>query len=359
MGRIESLIFGEVSFTGSEEYLAFRFRFLCLVMLAGALLTGLLILATHSEVNNIAPAHLTSMRWFTGLSLGLWLILRGRKRGFLPVAWLYECLCMLEYISALYYVSDDEFRAVWFLVNIPGVFLLLGQRSGLAVTGLTVLGLSLGNASLPSPYSVNAIATLVSSTLYLGLFFYAYADRSISFFVRMRDANAQLYELAMHDPLTGVLNARAYYVQCEQLRQLSLRQGESCAMLFIDLDHFKRVNDTYGHAAGDTVLRAAAQALQGGLRRSDVLGRVGGEEFSVFLPDTRIGAALAVAEKIRAAIASLHIEIDDEHTLRMTASIGVAVADEAQTDIAALQQLADAAMYEAKANGRNQVACRA
>lgn len=328
MGRgstwVGRLIFGDAAFQGSEEYLEFQFKFLCIVILAGALLTGLLVVGSHSGANPIHEAHVRSMTAFTLGSVLFWLLLRGRKGWFRQVAWAYEVFCLLEYTSALYYVSEDEFRVVWFFTNIPGVYLLLGQRVGFVITVLTALGLLLGNAYLPRPYSPNAIATLLAALAFLGLFFHAYAARSVSYFQRLQASNQKLYYLAMHDQLTGVLNARAYYQSCDQLIRLASRTRAPYSVLFIDLDHFKSVNDTYGHAVGDLVLKTAAECLTHTVRASDLLGRVGGEEFSVFLPNTDASQAVGVAEKIRLALAERAIPAAPGTALQVTASIGVA-----------------------------------
>lgn len=357
MNCLSRLLFGNARFEPREEYQEFQYKFLCIVIVAGAVLTGLLVVASYSAVNTIDASHVRAMSLFTIGSIVFWLLLRGHKARYYKVAWPYEFFCILEYISALYYVSEDEFRVVWFLTNIPGVYLLLGQRAGLLVTALTGIGLAVGNPYLPRPYSPNAVATLLSSVLYLGLFFHVYGNRSISYFLRMRESNRQLYLMAMHDQLTGVLNARAYYQVGDQLIQLANRNQDEYAVLFIDLDHFKSVNDTYGHAAGDVVLKSAAQCMQQTIRASDTLGRVGGEEFSIFLPNTDLQAASKVAENIRSAIESLNIEISPGNFLKITASIGVARNQQGAQTLTDLQKQADTAMYAAKKAGRNRVSC--
>ena len=135
---------------------------------------------------------------------------------------------------------------------------------------------------------------------------------------------------------------------------MAARTGRAYAVMFVDLDHFKSVNDTHGHAAGDAVLKAVAACMQGAIRQSDALGRIGGEEFSIFMPDTDRAGALHLAEALRAAIEALEPSIGERH-LHITASIGVAVCEGAPEDIQRIQQRADQAMYLAKQGGRNRV----
>jgi diguanylate cyclase (GGDEF)-like protein len=354
MRALKWLAFGSVQFSEQEEYLEFRYKFLIVLMLTAAALTGLFILGLVSQMNLIGWAHGRMMITFVTGTLLLWLLLRGSPKRFKQVGWTYEVLSLIESISALVYVPVDELRILWFYTNIPCVFILLGQRAGWAVTGLTIAGFLLINPQLEQPYSPSAVATGVLAMVYFAVSFHAYVDRSMSYFKRMRDYNMRLQDLASHDPLTRVFNAGAYYRACDQQIHASRRVNQSFAVLFIDLDHFKSINDTYGHAVGDDVLRAVAQTLQTAVRRSDIVGRIGGEEFSVFLPNTQVQGAQQLAETLRLAIESIHIEVDGVR-LKITASIGVAVKRFDQETMQAIQQHADQAMYEAKRGGRNRV----
>ena len=352
--NLQTLIYGEVEFSIDQEYLGFRYKFVTLMMVAGALLTGIFVLATLGNIDPIGEKHLRSMIFFTLSSLTCWFMLRGHPERFLIIAWVYELLSLWEDASSLMFVPSDELRILWFYVNVPGTFILLGKWPGWAVTVGTVLGLAFGNPYLDQPYSANAMGTALLGLLYLGVFSHAYVNRTMSYFSRMRDYNVQLQELATHDALTGVLNARAYYADCQQLIQLSQRSNQLFAVLFVDLDHFKNINDTHGHAAGDEVLRVVAQTLQQHVRRSDVLGRIGGEEFSIFLPDTDLEGALKLAENLRQSIESIDVVLADVH-LKITASIGVAIKTYQHQTIKTIQQQADEAMYQAKKEGRNRV----
>lgn len=170
-------------------------------------------------------------------------------------------------------------------------------------------------------------------------------------------ANLRNIAVAEHraavDTLTGLATRRAVQEALPRLVAQASRAGEPVAALMLDLDHFKNVNDTYGHEVGDHVLGAVGTAISGSIRAADLAGRFGGEEFVVFLPGTRLEGAIVAAEKIRAAIARIRIP---DGPPEVTASVGVAVLPDDAADAAALLRIADRALYEAKRAGRNRVA---
>jgi len=169
--------------------------------------------------------------------------------------------------------------------------------------------------------------------------------------------NARLEQLAQTDPLTQLLNRRALTERITAEMERALRYDSTMALLMIDLDHFKRVNDTYGHLVGDDVLRDVAQLLSDTIRTSDIVARYGGEEFLVLLPETDDAGAESFAERIRFAVEQ-HLFASDSlpEPLRLTASVGVAVYPAARIEsVEDLFARADAALYRAKADGRNRV----
>lgn len=169
--------------------------------------------------------------------------------------------------------------------------------------------------------------------------------------------NARLEQLAQTDPLTQLLNRRALSETITAEMERALRYDASLALLMIDLDHFKRVNDTYGHLIGDDVLRDIAQLLRSNVRERDVVARYGGEEFLVLLPDTDDAGAEAFAEQIRSAVATHTFSSRPrEEGISVTASIGVATFPAARIEtVEDLFARADAALYRAKAEGRDRV----
>jgi diguanylate cyclase (GGDEF)-like protein/PAS domain S-box-containing protein len=164
----------------------------------------------------------------------------------------------------------------------------------------------------------------------------------------------QLRKLAVTDSLTNVWNRRYFMSLAGRELERIRRYGGRLALVMIDLDHFKVVNDTYGHDVGDQVLRKVAQITGSALRKVDIFARYGGEEFVIALPETGLQEALLVADRLRESIASTPMA-DGGKPLHITVSIGIAVAGPDAADLATLLKQADTALYQAKNNGRNRV----
>lgn len=170
----------------------------------------------------------------------------------------------------------------------------------------------------------------------------------------------ELRLLAGTDPLTGAFNRRRFMGALEQEWSRVKRYRRALAVLMLDLDHFKAVNDTWGHGVGDEALKRVSQACQASLRSHDVFARVGGEEFAVLLPEVSELHAIAVAERLRQRIADLDVPADGK-TISITVSVGIAHIDGAEGDVppaARLIEAADDALYAAKSEGRNRIAYR-
>ncbi|MEL1086390.1 sensor domain-containing diguanylate cyclase [Pseudomonas sp. OB66] len=172
----------------------------------------------------------------------------------------------------------------------------------------------------------------------------------------LTEANAELLSLATHDGLTGVYNRRRFDEKITEYSLLSRRTGRPFALLLIDADHFKRINDSHGHAVGDEVLQQLATLIQNSVRSTDFVARYGGEEFAVLLPEVaQPDTPEVVAEKIRAAVA----DAEFPGVGNVTVSIGLGLADPADNNHTTLIKRADQQLYQAKAAGRNQVAFHA
>ncbi|WP_111436186.1 GGDEF domain-containing protein [Rhodobium orientis] len=171
---------------------------------------------------------------------------------------------------------------------------------------------------------------------------------------RIRESEDALAALAHLDSLTGLYNRRAFEHALSEAWARFERYGEPCCLLAIDIDHFKRVNDTYGHAAGDDVLQAISKVMIQTKRRFDQAFRIGGEEFTIILRRTDRATARAIAERLRRAVEFAQIGVNG-NTIEVTVSIGVSEASD-DLDAKRVVEHADAALYQAKSNGRNCVA---
>jgi diguanylate cyclase (GGDEF)-like protein len=160
---------------------------------------------------------------------------------------------------------------------------------------------------------------------------------------------------ASTDPLTGLLNRRGFMELAAMMIQRRAKKGARLSVLMFDLDHFKEINDRFGHAAGDEALRVFSETIQRTMRDGDVIARLGGEEFAALVPASSIEAAIA-AERVRSAFEAAGVMIADER-MDATVSIGAADADAKECNIERMLARADAALYQAKKHGRNRVVC--
>lgn len=171
---------------------------------------------------------------------------------------------------------------------------------------------------------------------------------------QIRELNAKLEHLAMTDELTGLMNRRSFLIQCEKEISRSQRHKTPLSLLLLDIDRFKTINDKYGHDIGDFVLQRFSHILVENLREIDMVARMGGEEFSVLLPNTVAKDAVKLAERIRLAVEQESYQIQNQIT-SMTISIGVASYDKNTSDLETIIKYADRSMYQAKKQGRNRV----
>ncbi len=170
----------------------------------------------------------------------------------------------------------------------------------------------------------------------------------------LEESVSELKELSITDSLTGIYNRRYFFNTCTNLISIANREDTKISFLMIDIDHFKQVNDTYGHQFGDTVLVQVVQEMKGVLRDSDILARVGGEEFAVLLHRSSLDNARKTGEKIREAVERA-LFLHGESSIKVTVSIGVATLNKSNNLIEKLYKAADERLYEAKNSGRNRV----
>ena len=203
---------------------------------------------------------------------------------------------------------------------------------------------------LQQALDTNAVST---SRLYIVMLLVVLAS-IILWLYRIKRSQLRFMKLSSIDSLTGILNHQHFMGEAERaLRVLEKKHAHAC-FVSIDLDHFKHVNDTHGHAMGDAVLRRTVAVCQQQLRATDLFGRLGGEEFGILMVDCTMTQGIAIADRIRVALESSPVT-EDGHVVTFSASVGLACTHAAGYELSRLCREADAALYRAKRAGRNRV----
>jgi diguanylate cyclase (GGDEF)-like protein len=236
-----------------------------------------------------------------------------------------------------------RFRWPW-LLSVP----LAAAAAGFAFRGLRAL---LQPGSVAAEMTTDSALNVGSALSYVVI---ALAFHATLITLVVGRLLAELQHRARHDGLTGLLNRRAMEEAMDAQMQRSQRNGESFSVLMLDLDHFKAINDRFGHAVGDRALKHAGALLKAGVREVDSVARFGGEEFVALMPGAGIEAARAVAERLREDLVT-HPLASDAANVSLSASIGLAQWDDPGEDASHLLARADAALYCAKLQGRNRV----
>lgn len=198
------------------------------------------------------------------------------------------------------------------------------------------------------------VIIFLSAIISIGLLMAVIYVLTLRLAVALEKAQLQLKTQALTDELTGLSNRRQVMARLEQEFTRAVRVGESLSVISLDIDHFKNINDTYGHPFGDMVLKRIAERMQNSLRTYDIVGRVGGEEFLIVAPASPFEEALALAQRVITAICSEPVE-DVNSSVTVTASAGVAVLSSDDAEAADILRKADRSLYEAKTQGRNRV----
>lgn len=273
----------------------------------------------------------------------------------------YEIVEAEDGLSAWELFQKEPFQLVitdWMMPGLDGPELVhkirtSGQKSYTYIIMLTamdnkdniVLGLESGaDEYLTKPFNSRELIARVASGM-----------RILRLEEELMQARIQMEALAMHDGLTGLLNRRAIEEYAEAEFNMAGRKKQAMSVILLDIDHFKNVNDRFGHKFGDVVLRQVAQTLKEDLRNYDRVGRWGGEEFLLILPGTELKDAVIVAERLRSKTAAVQTSLENGETFSIHISLGTACTTGQFQSLAKLIDAADQALYQAKQSGRNRV----
>jgi diguanylate cyclase (GGDEF)-like protein len=246
---------------------------------------------------------------------------------------------------------QEDLRTIRTPATLLGFLLLAFSLINVARAIVIALGIS-AHARAFYGIEVGTLALYLSIALGIAFSFFWMTTTMLS---------AGLEQIASTDPLTRLYNRRVFTLWCEKELARSERTGAPFALMMIDIDHFKRINDNYGHVTGDRALCIAVERMQQAIRGIDVLARWGGEEFAVLLPNADAEQAMAVAERVRANVARILMpahrlaEEFTDPTIRMTVSLGVASYGGPKDTVTAMLRRSDAGLYKSKSDGRNRI----
>ncbi|MBS7538109.1 GGDEF domain-containing protein [Ancylobacter lacus] len=339
---------------GAEPVDVLRHRFLRTAMIATVVWGAVILSGSGLGLLAMDPPQGRNNVLFVGFNLVLLLALQRWPERAVPIGWAYLSGAFVLATSAQFLVSDDQFRMLLFFPLTGGAFLILGRRAGwLSIVAASVV-LAVAMAQGAFAVSPLAVSSFLLSIGFCGLFFHVFERQARAALDLVAAQNAALDAAARQDPLTGLPNLRAFREAVIRPAGAPQATPEPFAVVFVDVDHFKSINDRFGHGGGDLVLAAVARSLRVPLRPGDMVARIGGEEFAVLLPATGLAAAAAVGERLRAAVAALQVDLGGVR-VAVTVSVGVAVARHVGESVDAVLRDADVAMYRAKAEGRNRV----
>lgn len=332
----------------------FKRRFLLLMMVSGAVFTSVFELGAVSGSIPLTSIHFATNLAHIAASVTLTALLLRRPELFVTFAWAHAGSSFLVFLSALYNMPTDEMRFLWFYVQAAGTFLLIGTIAGWATVALSIAAVVGSRMVGWVDLSVNGIGTFCLGLACAGAMFHAFNRQAARHAADLDAAYAIIDRAAHHDGLTGLLNLTGFRSVSSELDRSAESDHQPVSVLFIDLEHFKSINDHFGHSGGDTVLAAVAGAVRSAVRPADIVARIGGEEIIVLLPNAGVASAAAIAEQIRTAVEAARPQVDGRR-VTVTASVGWATSEGAPRSIDELVGAADAAMYRAKQTGRNRV----
>lgn len=318
--------------------------------LLGLGLSHLLPVFQHRALDRTLARGRSSLAWAGGAALAALLLL-------LAGTWLDWPGETRAVITGLYFVAIGG-AAAWRcarawralrlrpLLWLGGGFALATVLFGWRIDVALTQGLEGSNSLSP---------TLLNRLTYLGVTVGLVTTTLAFTLLEMTLLQRRLREAALHDGLTGLLNRRGFEPLVQAALRWRRRSGRPCSLVLFDIDRFKGINDAHGHGVGDAALRHVGELLGRGLRPSDAVARLGGEEFVLLLADTPLDGAEAVAERLRMALETTALALPGGQALTLTASAGVAELDGEGDDWTASFNRADRALYRAKAQGRNRV----
>ena len=351
--NLNNFLYSGFKFNIDEDLLQFKFKMLNSIFIIVAFFSALFGLLSDLGINDIGPIHSKVDYVYSFLTITLIFFLRLSKKNYKLTANFLLIISLLTFTSALVFVPQDEFRMIWFYLIIFVAYMISGQFSGLLCTLASIIIIVAANYLIDLQLSQVAINSGVLGLIIGSFLSYVYTKKVTDYENSLKKQNNRLSLLASTDYLTGIMNRRMFNEISEHDFQTAQKNDLNLTLLLLDLDHFKKINDTYGHQAGDQLLIQFVNSIEKILNKSDIFARIGGEEFAILLSQMNSDDAYIFAEKIRKEVENIIIDYKGQ-AVSVTTSIGISENSNSDISFNDIFSRADIALYQAKDEGRNQ-----
>lgn len=339
-------------FTDEEAYQKFRFRLLNSTLLVAVVFAFLIGMLFDLGLHDTGYIHSRVNYLYSVASIVLIIWLRQAKDNYRHVASAFIVVSLLVFSSALINVVEDEFRIIWFYLVVFVAYTTIDNKAGVLTTIASVIIIVLSFVLFELKLSQTGLQGAILGLIIASIISSIHVRKIRDYESLLLQQKRELEVLATSDGLTGVMNKRMFGEMSQKYIESAHRNSLPLSLLYLDLDYFKKVNDKHGHQVGDIMLIKFADVVGAELRKSDLLARIGGEEFAVVLFETNQEQAVMVAEKIRKKIMTATYKYDDK-IVGMTTSIGISALQPGDIQVEDIATRADKALYLAKTSGRN------
>jgi len=353
--NLKTLLYSDFQFDESEDMFKFHIKFLNSIFIIGIVTTLLFAFMSLTGLNPYDPVDIAANFFYALSTFSLFLLLRRSKENFSLVANLFLINTMLISTIAIFVIVEDSFRAIWFYLAIYLAFIFNGVRSGWFYTLLSISIILIYEATTLSPDGYITINTMILGMIVMSFLFHINTQKFNEQTKALEEKTEILTHLASTDTLTSIANR--YYFDEQALRYFeeSKKASKDLALILLDIDHFKQINDTFGHPAGDQILIRFAQIIKEFSNEEMIFARIGGEEFALLQKEMDLERAKVFSQKLCDTIASNTFYFE-EIPIQVTVSIGIALYDQKDLSFSKLFIRADDALYRAKEGGRNRIA---
>ena len=349
---LNNILYSGYKFGEDEDFLKFKFKMLNSIFIIVAFFSTLFGLLSDLGINDIGPIHSKVNYAYSILTIILIFFLRSSKKNYTLTAHALLIISLITFTSALLFVPQDEFRIIWFYLLILVAYKINSKTSGILYTLAAIVIVLTAHFFAELQLSQVSINSSVLGLIIGSLLSYIYTNKITQYENSLKEQNSTLSVLASTDYLTGVMNRRMFNDISERYFQTAQKDDLSLTLLLLDLDHFKKINDTYGHQVGDKLLIQFVETTKNILTKSDIFARVGGEEFAILLSQMDRKDAYDLAEKIRKEVENISIRYKGQNVFVRT-SIGITQNSTTDSSFDDVFSRSDMALYQAKKEGRN------